>query len=347
MTNQQILDEQFLACTSRSLDELRQLASSDRINKYQQKFSLEEFKERLIPHKMEEFSEPLYLYMILELKKHDRIGNNQLGHSMYSHQNLVFQDELVVSLKELLSGGQLNTVITNIPKNHIIQNKEVKNLLFNSAINSLSFEIKKLGLNRFPIAKEDAIVAINNHIDIEWIKNWMESDGYAYPDYQYFTLENFDDYFETLHMSNILDVKSNIKENLISEFAFEHPEEVHLDIKGLDRIIKRIREEKSRPGRKQEIGNLKYLAFTLSCLIRVDRYLEDHSVKTIIQIPVTNADCRFIHDVMAFFGLINDYSKHSKTLRILEPRIKKMLKDLNDVSGIVDVSEKLTILKFS
>jgi hypothetical protein len=266
---------------------------------------------------------------------------------MATRQNLVFQEELVLSLKELLSGGKLNSAITNIPKTHTIKNEKVINVLFTSAINSLSNEIQKLGLNRFPIANEEAVEAINNHTDVEWIKNWMESAGYIDPDYESFTLENFDDYIYNIIRSDIAEGQTKMMDNLISEYAYHHPEVVLPDIESIDRILLRIREQKSKKGRKQETEILKFIAYTLSCLKRLDRYLEDQKIDTINEVPITNEDCRFIHDVMAFFGLINDYTDHPKYLKNLEKHIRKMLKDLNDPNGIEDMHEKLKLLKLS
>lgn len=346
MTNQQILDEKFLACTSLSLDELRHLVSSSCLNKYKQKYNFEEFQERLILYQMEEFSEPLYLYMTLQRQKHDPILKNQLRYFMATRQNLVFQEELVVSLKELLSGGKLNSAITNIPKPHTIKNRKVINVLLTSAINSLWNEIQKLGLNRFPIANEEAVEDINNHTDVEWIKDWMESSGYIDPDYESFTLEKFNNYIYNIIKSDIVGGQSKMRDNLISEYASDHSEDVLPDLEGINRILLRIRQEKSKRGRKQETEILKFLAYTLSCLIRLDRYLENQKIDTINEVPITNEDCRFIHDVMAFFGLII-YTNHPKYLKNLEKRIRKMLKDLNDPVGMEDMYEKLKLLKVS
>lgn len=347
MTYQQLLDEKFLACTSLPIDELAHTVSHDRFKKYKLKYNIKNFHEKLIPHQMEEFSEPLFLYMIFQLKIHEGNKNNLLGYFITRRQSLIFQEELVVSLKELLSGGKLDIVITNLPKPHIIKNKEVKDILFNSAIKSLFNEIEKLGLNSFPITHEEAVEAINNHTDVEWIRDWMESSGYIDPDYESFTLNNFNNYIHNIIKSDIVGGQSKMRDNLISEYASDHPEEVLPDIEGIDRILLRIREEKSKKGRKQETEVLKFLAYTLSCLKRLDRYLEDQKFDTINEVPITNEDCRFIHDVMAFFGLIKDYTTHTKYLKSLEKRIRKMLKDLNDPYGMEDMYEKLKLLKLS
>ena len=171
--------------------------------------------------------------------------------------------------------------------------------------------------------------------------------GYIYPDYKNFTLDRFDDYFSKLDFSSILpELKEKLRNELISEYAYDHSTEADLDVKELDRILTRIEEVKSKRGPKESRINVKYVAHTLSALIRIERYLHSPGIGSIQKIGVTNPDCRFIHDVLVFFGLMIDY-RTAKNKQNLEKTIRKKLNTFNDQATIEDTDEKLRILKYS
>lgn len=80
----------------------------------------------------------------------------------------------------------------------------------------------------------------------------MESIGYLDPDYESFTLTNFDKYFTKLGMSAALpDLKNKLFDALISEYASEHPNEEAISVQCLDRILNEIGEVLSKKGVKQ------------------------------------------------------------------------------------------------
>ena len=87
-------------------------------------------------------------------------------------------------------------------------------------------------------------------------------------------MERFDDYCNKRGISNKFGAKEIMRENLFNEFAYDHGNMVPLDIIELERILARIRAEKSRRGPKKSTTGLKYLAFTLSKLKRLDAYLK-------------------------------------------------------------------------
>lgn len=345
MTNPEVVNNVFEACTGLLVDHVKQLTSVGDYNSVKQKYDIQKFRNKLIPHQMELFTEPLFHYMIIELKRHnDRKKNDKRGNILFK-QRLDEQVELVLILKELLSGGQLNLSIINIPKTHTIHNKEIIDLLKISAIEALTEEIQRLGLNELPLPPDIAEFEINSHADIEWVKNWMDSFGFKDVPYESFSLNEMDKYFDVLGMSNIFNARDKTRKNLISEYAYDHPEVVYPDKIGVERILKNINKVKPRKGRTQETEELKFLVFTLSILARVDRYIKDQKIKNITDVPIENADCRYIHDVLAFFGFIRDYTEHSKTAKSLEKRIRKMLADVDDPIGVEDMNERMTVFR--
>jgi len=84
--------------------------------------------------------------MILACRKHENLLKNRNRSNNIYKQDLEYKQEIVVSMKELMSGGVLLSTITNIKKPHIIKNTKVQTLLRSSAIDSLSDAIRELGL---------------------------------------------------------------------------------------------------------------------------------------------------------------------------------------------------------
>ncbi len=338
-------DLKFQACTSYSLDDLKGIIKKRIYRNYFPKFIIEEFRDSLKEHEMEEYTEHLYYYMILARQKFEKFPVQFNKSLTISKQQLKFQKELVLLLKELLTGGKLESTLINITEPKKIRSERLVNILHSSAITSLSKAIKDEGLNMYPLKKEEAIDAINSQTDIQWVKKWMESMGYIDPDYENFTLDRFDDYFSKLDLSPVLpELKEKLRDELISEYAYDHSQEADLDIKELDQILQRIKKTKSKRGRKEYTIDEKYLAHTLSALVRVERYLQNPDMKSIQKVNIENSDCRFIHDVMAFFGLIFDYRKTKKKKKP-ENTIRKKLNTFTDQATIEDTDEKLQILK--
>lgn len=347
MNQNKLTDEKFQACTSYSLDNLKKIVYRHTYLKYLKKFKIEDFRNRLKEHGMKDYTEHLYYYMILVSQKFEKFTKQFDKSLTISKQQLKFQKELVLVLKELLTGGKLESTLINIAKTQKIRNERLVNILHSSALSSLSEAIREEGLNVYPLKKEEAIDAINSQADLQWMKNWMESMGYIYPDYKNFTLDRFDDYFSKLDFSSILpELKEKLRNELISEYAYDHSTEADLDVKELDRILTRIEEVKSKRGPKESRINVKYVAHTLSALIRIERYLHSPGIGSIQKIGVTNPDCRFIHDVLVFFGLMIDY-RTAKNKQNLEKTIRKKLNTFNDQATIEDTDEKLRILKYS
>jgi len=108
----ELISEKFEACTSFSPDVLQEIVSTDGYIKYRQNFKIEDFRKKIIPHKMGDFTEPLYNFMLIECKKNDknqaRIGKNNI----IIREDVEFREKIVLSLIGLLSGGKLHFDIT-------------------------------------------------------------------------------------------------------------------------------------------------------------------------------------------------------------------------------------------
>lgn len=340
-------DEIFQACTSYSLEELRLFASHRLYNKLLQKFSIKAFREMMIAHGMDEYTEPLFYYMIIVCKKIEKFPERLERELIVNKDDVDFKVELVRALKALLEGAILESTITNLIEPIPIKHKKVNDILRSSAIKSLSKAIRKIGLNSYPLTRDEAIAAINTHSDVEWVKNWMGSMGYIDPNYLNFTMDRFDDYFSKLDLSPVLpELKEKLRTELIDEYAYDHPQETDINIEELNKILDRLKNSNSKRGPKEVKINEKYVSHILSILIRADRYLQKTDIVSIQNINITNEDCRFIHDVLTFFGLMIDYRTPKKRDK-LEKTIRRKLTTFTDRSTIDDTDEKLRILKFS
>jgi hypothetical protein len=342
-----LADKKFLAVTSYSLKDYKLFTSSNSYDPYKKKYEIEDFKQILATTPLLEFGEALYFYLIMTCRKQDEyMDHNKQSNEKYI-QDISYKEELVVTLKDLLSGGNLRVRITNLAKPHVINRKTILDLLQSASIDKLSETIRSLELNIHPLSKDLAIAEINTRSDPEWIKKWMESMGYLDPDWNSFTLEKFNDYFyKSSPLHPIPGFEDRMREAMIDEYAYDHPQEINLDNDGLNRILAKIRKEKSKSGRKEETNIIKDLAYTLSLFLRLDRYLNDKKIEKINDIDLENSDLRIIHDVICFFNLIIDYRKDAQNRKNLEKTIRKMISDFKEPSTIIDYQERLQVFKF-
>lgn len=342
-----LTEEKFEAVTGYSMMEYIQFTSFKKYDRYKNEYKIEDFKQILTTTPLSEFAEPLYYYLIIASQKQDHFSTNNERYNDNYRQELSYKEELVVTLMELLSGGNLHISITNLTKPHVIHNKKVLSLLQSASINVLKDTINELGLNDHPLVKDIAIAEINNHADIEWVRRWMESMGYIDPDLDSFTMEKFDDYFNKLGYLPVLPgLKDSFREEMIEDYACDHRQRINLDIEEFNRILAKIKEKKSKRGHKEDTYYLKHIAFLLSILLRLARYLEDKNIQKINEIDLTDEDCRYIHDMMSFFKLIINYKEGAKRRELLEKRIRKMIKDFKDLTTIEDHNERLQVFKF-
>ena len=79
---------------------------------------------------------------------------------------------------------------------------------------------------------------------------------------------------------------------------------------------------------------------------KIDKFLSSSSqIIDIDEIPLTNKDCLFIHDCLAFFGLIEDYSKNKLNTTTPEKYIRTLLRQSPQPFDLV-VNKNYRITKF-
>ena len=89
--------------------------------------------------------------------------------------------------------------------------------------------------------------------------------------------------------------------------------------------LNQLKKEFRKKGAKRKNTYLTALCEDLSYLKRIDRYIENPNVNYIDEISITNADCKFIHDVLVFFNVIDNKSG-TYTTKLPENYIRTILK---------------------
>ena len=346
-----LINDIFLALTSYEVEQLKEFASSSGYNGHRADCKLTEFRNCLNGYKMDGYIEPLYYFMILGKKRNEDYLKRNLESLSNTKDQLDYKENLVNLLKILLSGSAIKAIrikckeSLNLSPIEVSRFEDIK-IIADAAIDPIWGKIEQLGLNSFLMTRKEAVAEINNHTDVEWTKRWMEEMGYMDPEYASFTLGQFEDYYKALHWKQF-DPKyhETLRGDFIELYIAEHPIELPLNLKTVERILQSIKQEKSIPGRKEDTYFLKSTTYLLGVLKHAEQYLKHETVASILDIPVSSDDHFFIHDVLVFFGLLNTYRDKPENERILKKRIRKIIHDYNDLNGLRDIDEKFRILR--
>jgi hypothetical protein len=346
-----LINDIFLALTSQEVDLLKKFASFSKFKKDRNEYKLEEFRNCLSVYKMEEYTEPLYYYMILAKKRNFDYEKRNPISLMNRKDQLEYEENLVNLLKILLDENSIKLITIKCKETLKLKPIQVRKaedikIMANAAIYPIWEKIEQLGLNWFSMTREEAIEEINNHTDLEWTKSWMGAMGYVDPDYASFTLEKFEDYYRALGWGQVIPTYHEIlREDFIAEYRDTHQIELPLNLETIERILYTIKEEKSRRGRKEDTYILKSTAYQLNVLKHAERYLRNIAVESILDIPISKDDYYFIHDVLVFFGFIISYKDNPDNEDILNDRIWKLIHAYNDPADKRDIDEKFRLLR--
>jgi hypothetical protein len=341
----------FLALSSFDTKELKAYASHTKFKELRDKYKIEDFQKTLSNYKMDEYVEPLYNYMIVTFNKHMDYKRNEQSSADHKRQELIYQENLVNLLKIFQTKNSIKSIIIKCRKSFHqepvnVRDQDVLNSMTKSAVYTIWEKIKQLELNMFSLTNEEAIEAINNQLDIEWMKSWMESMGFIDPNYASFTLDKFEEFFKALGWKLVIpEACEKLKQEFISDYIYDHRYDLPLDLKTIEKILGSIQEKKSKRGRKEDTFSLKSIAYILNILIHSEQYLSNIDIEAIHDVKMSDDDHYFIHDVLVFFNFIETYRDIPKNEKILKKRIRKILYDYKDPAGINDIDEKFRILK--
>jgi len=345
-----LINDIFWTLTSFEVEQLMKYSSLSKFKEIRNEHKFEDFRDRLREHKMDDYTEPLYNYMIIATKRNLDYKRQEPVSLSNRKDQLTYQEDLVNLLKILLSKNSIKAITIkcrkSIKQQPIQVNSDDIKIIADSAVDPIWGKIEQMGLNWFPITREEAVEEINSHIDVEWTKSWMETMGYVDPNYASFTLDKFEDYWGALGWGQVIhNSHKQLREEFITEYIYDHQIELPLNLETIGRISDLIKEEKSKRGRKEDTFILKSTAYQLSVLKHAEQYLKNKTVASILDIPISDDDHYFIHDVLVFFDLLDTYRDKPDNEKILKKRIRKIILDYIDPAGIRDIDEKFQLLR--
>jgi hypothetical protein len=100
----------------------------------------------------------------------------------------------------------------------------------------------------------------------------------------------------------------------IERYADTHFKTIDIDLESLIQKYELLKKP-TKKGAKTKNSGIAFLANKLLFLKRIDNFLIDEKIENISEMPLTNQECRFIHDCLACFNFIEDKNlNYSKTL---------------------------------
>ncbi|MHB9055775.1 MAG: hypothetical protein ACYC2P_06430 [Paludibacteraceae bacterium] len=216
-----------------------------------------------------------------------------------------------------------NGITVNFKSNLLNKSITTRNdLLIKSIIDTLKNEYVTRKLNEVNLTYEEAEMELLAAEDRYWVRDYMnrfsnihyinEGGCFYYEEYElYVDEENIQEYITT---------------DMIEDYADDHFTfvEVTLDLLK-EKQIELSSKLAKKVGAIPKNDNIAELAESLSYLIRLNRFFEQNTCKDITEFPLSNQDCRLIHDVLVFFGLLSNQKEKSNTTTTPENYIKALI----------------------
>lgn len=226
-----------------------------------------------------------------------------------SKENKIIEIELTELLIFLLeeSENKINTVLKSnrTGVNFSTDNPLIINLLFDSVKNKFiekGYDLTNLDL----LSAENELL---DSYDIRWIKEYFERFiGIKKVDDNTYQLDDFD---ELIDINNISDW---INQDMINEYTQDHQTNAVITLQFLKQKLLNLKADiQSKPGAKAKNINTTNIVEFLLSFKRLEQFLLQDKVNDISLFPVSNKDCRLVHDYLVFFDLITDQRKNSNT----------------------------------
>lgn len=287
----------------------------DEIHYLDKGINISAFKRFLITNDMEEYSSLLMHLMNIQLKmnKLPYKGEFEENQKAILNDYWNYKRDITASLIILLSNeeGNLSITFQNSKNSYIIDNDSI----VESIIKGLLKEYKRRDLNIENLTVQEAEEAIKEKEDLEWIENWLMEKGQQVDPFLYEGIDQF------------------ISNEMITEYAEEHYITREVDLEYLKNNIKILEQNsKRKAGAKPKNNGIAILARGIANLKRIDKYISNQEdIESFEQMKISDSDCKFIHDCLLFFGLIDDYSMNknsttpAKYIRILLKQSKRQV----------------------
>jgi len=270
---------------------------------------LDALSDLMIKNNLKEYSNLLFDYLNWQLtssKSTKSFFENVRKFDEMMEEEIKFQKDLAESLHFLLSRKEGD--ITSIT----FQSQTDKTTIWNkkiveSILKKLIEDFKENGYDQESLTEDDAEEEIRQGVDLEWIKDWGETQkGYdsngdliEISDFESGSTEGFDhdNYF----------VDNTISKKMKRVYAETHEKTREIDLE----LIKKIKieggfDEKKKAGAKGKMKHVKSLMIDLSYLCRIDEFLQSkEDVTDIEQIELTPENCQFIYDCLNTIGFVD------------------------------------------
>jgi len=210
--------------------------------------------------------------------------------------------ELTQSLQFLLSkndGECTSLTFHKSRKSHTMSNQ----LILKSIVDNLILEFKSNDYDKVELTYDEAKVMMATND--EWAKGLFCEVNLG-----------------SVNEPNIVEVEFT---EAIEDFASSTTKEVEIDVDFLSKKLEILTKNSTKKGAKITNYRIASLCNDLSFLKRIDRYLLNDEIEYLENVKLINNDCRFIHDCLVFFKIIEDKSK-TLTKSLPENYIRALLK---------------------
>lgn len=133
----------------------------------------------------------------------------------------------------------------------------------------------------------------------------------------------------------------------IERYADTHFKTIQIELDSLIQKYESMNIPTTR-GAKTKNSDIAFLANKLLFLKRIDKYLSNKNIVEISQMPLTNQECRFIHDFLVCFNLVeNKNTSSSKTLpqNFIKSIFKAFKPDWFELSILKETSLRIESLR--
>lgn len=223
------------------------------------------------------------------------------------NEELELTESLYFLLSEQSKGISLNF------KSQITTSKfnSSSDFMVSAIINALIAEYAKKNYNEVNLNYEEAEWELLSLIDLDWIRKYIvrfEGVTQAEIDEDIYFFDSYEAYI------NIRDIEEYIDSDMINEYADDHYKKADVTLEFITDRYKELKaKHKPKVGAKAKNDNIASLSERISYLIRLKRFLEQSEHDDISKFPISNKDCRLIHEYLVFWRLLESKSTSNNT----------------------------------
>lgn len=331
-TEKDILIAKFHACTGVAKHILAKWLNEDLPLTLISGTDIQKAQKIIEQYKMQEYSKLLIRYMELKcghLKfkdikgKLDKVVKEQI-------ELLRLKKEMINFLAIAFSSGKLSSIQINKATGRA-QIKDSQ--LIKGCVNVVTKEFIKREYNITNLTIPEAEKIFMENTDQEWFNSWMQEYDFYDEQGNPVDVKDFEEgkKYYSAGFNDQYDYQS-LHDEMIHAYAVSHKIKRTLNSESIKQIRLELKEEeetlKNKVGSPEQNRAITLVAFAIADLSRIDKFISTPVIQDINKIIVSNQNGRFLHDIMACFGIIEDKSKiypKSKTYRFTKKLLNNKL----------------------